>query len=171
MKYEKKIILRIIALILISYPLLKEIFVPITYEFVKSFTSSVYGVSTEGYLMMVEGQFLNFVPACAAIAAFYLLTILIITTKDLDFGLSVKLFAIGGLFIFIANLARIEFLIYLLVEFGKDYFEAVHLTIWRIISSIYVAAIWIFLVGFYKIKNIPIYSDIMYLLKKAKRKP
>ena len=170
MNYQKKLIIRLLALIFISYPLLKVIFMPITYQFVKEITSFFYNISTEGYSMTVEGTTLNFVPACAAIAAFYLLFLLITTTKDLNFKISVKLFLIGGLLIFIANLIRIEFLTYLLVEYGKNYFEMVHIIIWSAISSIYIAVTWIFLVNYYRIKNIPVYSDIKYLLKKIKRR-
>ena len=111
---------------------------------------------------------MEFIEACAATLAYILLGILILLTYGISLKKGIKLFLIGSLLIFIANLIRIEVLIYILVNYGIDYFNTLHLFIWKIVSSVYVALVWIFLCYKYKIKGIPVYSDIKRIKNMAK---
>ena len=103
------------------------------------------------------------IPACTALLAYILLLELILLTRELTLKLSLKLFFQGALMIFLMNLFRILLLIFVYLNFGKNYFDAIHLIFWHIISTIFVAFVWIFLVEKYKIKSIPIYSDLKSL--------
>ena len=103
------------------------------------------------------------IPACTALLAYILLLELILLTRNLSFKLSIKIFLQGALLIFFMNLLRILLLIFIYLYFGKNYFDTIHLVFWHFISTIFVAFVWIFLVEKYKIKSIPIYSDIKSL--------
>ncbi|MDP6642009.1 MAG: pacearchaeosortase, partial [Candidatus Nanoarchaeia archaeon] len=116
---------------------------------------------------------LKIISACVATSAYHLLFGLVIFTKDIKLKTSIYLVLFGSIAIFLANILRIDLLIYIFLEFGKNFFEKVHLFLWQFVSSIYVALIWIFLVKKFKIKTIPIYSDIkhlIHLIKSKKRK-
>jgi len=126
--------------------------------------------SLEGNLLQVGGKTLEFIPACAAVSAYILLGILILLTKGISFPKGIKLFLYGSLLIFLANLVRIELLIYVLVQFGKNYFDTLHLFIWQIVSSVYVALAWVFLTWRFKVKEIPIWSDVQWVWRKFSKK-
>ena len=97
---------------------------------------------------------------------YYLLLLLTTLTKDIKLEKRLKIFFYGSLTIFIINIIRIVFLIILLDNKSYNLFKASHNFFWSIIASILVASIWIYLTKKYKIRSIPIYSDLKYLLKK-----
>ncbi len=114
---------------------------------------------------------LNFIPACVASGAYLLLIILTLTT-ELPLKKSLKTIAQGFLIILIANLIRIDLLIILLIKNYSSLFETLHLFIWKLLSTVFVVLLWIFLTKYNKIENIPIYSDyrkILEIIKEAKR--
>ena len=75
------------------------------------------------------------------------------------------MFFIGAAAIFFMNIARIVILVFVYLNFGKNYFDLVHIVFWHVVSTIFVAAVWIALVEWYKIKQIPVYSDIKEILR------
>ncbi len=133
-------------------------------------TSIFYEASLKGDILQVSGFDLKFIPACAAVSAYLLLVILILLTKDIGFKRGIAVLLIGALMIYAANLIRIEILIWLLVNKGLDYFKTLHLFFWKVLASIYVAFVWVFLTRLFKIKEIPLYSDLKYLLLNLKKK-
>ncbi len=166
MKYEKKLVIRLVLAIALalSYQPLYTILIPITlypsFYLLKIFG---YEASLSGITILTNSHSLTFIPACAAASAYILLGILILLTKDIKLKTGMKMFFLGSLIILIANIIRIESLIFILVNGGKNYFETLHLLIWKVLSSIFVAFVWIFLIKKYKIKSIPLVSDIKYL--------
>ena len=117
---------------------------------------------------IIQNNKLNFISACTAASAYLLLVLLTLTTK-MELKKSVKVFLLGILLIFIANIIRIDVLIITLIEFGSKAFETIHLLFWKILSSIYVVLVWIFLTKIFKIEKIPIYSDSKEIYKLYKR--
>ena len=63
------------------------------------------------------------------------------------------------LLILIANIIRIDILIIALVKYSSNLFNTLHLFFWKVLSTIYVVILWIFLTKLFKIKEVPIYSD------------
>lgn len=108
----------------------------------------------------------TFVDACAATLAYVLLLILLLVTRGITFFQALKMFVLGSVSIFVLNILRIIFLVYLYIRFGVDYFAMAHLFLWHIVSTIIVAGIWIALVEYYHIVNIPVISDIKETLKR-----
>ena len=114
---------------------------------------------------------LNFIPACIASGAYLLLMILTLTT-ELEFKKALKVIAQGFLLILIANLIRITLLILLLINNYSNLFETLHMLIWKLLSTVFVVLLWIFLTKVNKINNIPIYTDfkkVVEILKEAKK--
>lgn len=167
MRYEKKLVMRLALAIIIvlSYKIFYKVLIPLTLYPSFYILNLFYKASLQGQTILVNSHALIFIPACAALSAYILLAILILLTKDIKLKTGIKMFFLGSLIIFIANVIRIETLIFILVNGGRNYFETLHLFIWKVLSSIFVAIVWIFLIKFYKIKSIPLVSDIKYLRK------
>ena len=168
MRYEKKLVIRLVLAIILalSYQLLYKILMPITlYPSFYILKTIGYEASLSGITILTNSHALTFIPACAAASAYILLGILILLTKDIKLKTGLKMFFLGSLIILAANIIRIESLILILINGGKNYFETLHLFVWKVLSSIFVALVWIFLIKRYKIKSIPILSDIKYLRK------
>lgn len=157
-------------LLAIFYPLYYFLFSPLTLWLSYGLLRLFLQATLEGTTILAGGRSLTFIPACTAASAYLLLTILILLTRGISFRLRVKLFLLGSLLILVANIIRIEFLFYLLYYVGKNYFETLHLLIWKVLSSVYVACVWIYLTWKYKIEGIPLYSDFQYILKHLQRK-
>lgn len=175
MEYIKRAIIRYsIAIVLMIFGLKIIYFLISTTTFKLSYLSLFYYspaiASTTSFI--IENHKLNFIPACTAASAYLLLALLLLTT-NIKFKKALKVFLLGSLFILIANIVRIDILIITLIEYGSKAFDTIHLFFWKILSTIYVVLLWIFLTKFFKIKEIPIYSDfkrILTLYKKSKNK-
>ena len=146
-----------------------KILTPLTVVAVGAILSLFTEVIVVGNLMLVDGIFIEIVPACVAGAAFYLLFLLIFSTAEVKprkrfFALVT---AVGTLFFL--NVIRIVFLS-LIVD--KTYFFVIHWVLWHVASTVFVVAVWFFIVRIYKIKSIPVYSDVKYLisLRKSRKK-
>nr|MBA4405470.1 hypothetical protein [Nanoarchaeum sp.] len=172
MKYTKKLASRLlfIILFLLIYKFLGEILTFLTINLSNLILNLFYPSKIIENSIYVQNQVITFVPACIALTAYSLLFLLIIFTKDIKLKTSVKMFLLGSLFIFVLNLIRIEFLIFLLIKNNYNLFEQVHMLFWNFVSGLYVAFVWIFLVTKYKIKSIPIYSDVKYLYQRINTK-
>ena len=172
MGYYKNLVIRIvIALIIfiIPYSLINYLLLKLTLYGSYPLLLTKYSPTIIGNSFMINNNLLNIISACVATSAYYLLLVLIIFTKDLRLKTSIYLFLIGSTLILAANIIRIDILIFIFLEYGKNIFERFHLFIWEFISSIYVALVWIFLVKKFKIKTIPVYSDIKYLIKNIRK--
>lgn len=128
---------------------------------------SGYSFNVEGYTLVLNGQNLEFVSACIATSAYYLLALLILLTKDLKLKDRFYMFLSGCLLILFMNVIRIDILLYLLEEFSENWFGKLHIFFWHFVSSVYVAAVWIFLAYRFKVKSVPVYSDFRFLLSKS----
>jgi len=125
-----------------------------------------------GSFIFFKGTIIEIAPACVAGAAFYLLFILILSTAEVKpMKRFYALITASGMF-FILNLSRIVFLTLIA---RASYFPTVHWIFWNLVSTIFVVAIWFAVIKIYKIKSIPVYSDVKYLRnlkfgKKSKRR-
>jgi len=143
---------------------------PLTIRSVSSILSIFSRVSTNANYIIFKGTIIHIVPACVAGAAFFLLFLLLFSTAEIKplkrFYALITSLAI----LFIFNILRIISLAYLI---KTPYFQSVHWIFWHLLSTILVVLIWIFIIKIYKIKDIPVYSDIVYLkglIKKPKEK-
>lgn len=170
MKYVPSLIIRIVLAFLLPYKFFAFFIVPATFELTIQITKLFLEFDTAGHSLIIGSYWLNFIEACAAVSAYYLLFFLIILTKNISLKKGVLLFFMGAGMIFLLNLARIEFLIFLLVTQGYNAFQLIHVILWEVVSTIYVAFTWIFLIYFFRIREIPAYSDLKTLIRMI-RKP
>ncbi len=156
-------------LLAIFYPLFYLLFSPLTlwasYGVLELFTDGIL----EGTTIFVGTTKLVFVPACTAASAYLLLALLILLTRGISWRLGIRLFLLGSLLIFAANIIRIQVLFYLLFNVGKNYFDTLHLLIWKVLSSVYVATVWIFLTWKFKIRETPVVSDFQSVMQKIRK--
>jgi exosortase/archaeosortase family protein len=170
MKHEYSLIVRTFIAVVVSvfYNYFYFIFTPVT----------VYGsgflLSLLGYNVIINGNRLSigdssfvFIEACIALAAYYLLFLLVIFTKDLGLKKSLRIFGLGSLLILVMNVIRVDILIILFIEASERWFETIHMVFWKFLAGIYVALVWIALTRYYKVKEIPIFSDLKELYKKS----
>lgn len=170
MRYEYRLIFRVLVAILFRPQIFYLIFtyptIIVSFILLKLFG---YNVIKEGTSLVVNNVTLNFVEACVASSAYYLLLFLILLTKDIKLKTMIDMFLLGSIIIFIVNIIRIFILIVILLAKGYDWFNLIHLTFWYGVASVLVFLVWIYLTKKYRIKSIPVYSDVLYLISKIKK--
>lgn len=127
----------------------------------------------EGNLIFFSGFYAQIIPACVAGAAYYLLFILNLTTP-MKVDQRVKSLSFLLLSFLFLNVLRILVFASLLAN-GSQYFDLAHNVVWYFGSTVMVIVIWFVNVWFFKIRAIPIYSDVKEVFgevvgKKSKRK-
>lgn len=115
-----------------------------------------------GNVLLIEGQYIKIVSACVAGSAYYLLTILNLTTP-MSFRQRIKslVFVLSAFFIF--NSIRIFIFSHLSI-IGYEYFDTAHLASWYIGSIALVIGIWFSNQYLFKIKEVPVLSDIKKIM-------
>src|SRR3989344_7679756 len=161
MSYYRNLVVRLAVPFIISYQVLNEIFynatIYVPYFLMKLANYQV--IMIQPYLI-TQNNYIRFSEACAAVSAYFLLLLLVVFTKDIKIKARIKIFLIGSLIIFSVNVARILLLIFILEKKGFSAFQQSHDVFWIIFGSFAVAFTWIFLTRFYKIKSVPVYSDM-----------
>lgn len=138
----------LLGLGLFNLKLLYFVFTPLTVYPVFAILSLVY---------------VQIIPACIAGAAYYLLLILNLSTP-MDFGKRVKsIFFLLAIFL-VLNIARILIFAAIAV-LGKQYFYIAHKLTWYFGSTVLVVLVWFANVWFFKIKEVPIYTDVKSIFK------
>ena len=118
-------------------------------------------------IILINGFFpIELIEACIAGSAYYLLLILNLSTPGLK--LKTRIYAIVFSFVFflIINILRI-FVLSLVAVSGSSFFGITHKVFWYLISTLFVVGIWFAEVKLFKIKEIPIYSDLKNLYNKS----
>ena len=105
----------------------------------------------------------EFIPACVATAAYVLLAFLILLTKDISPAERLQMFVYGSLGILAFNILRIELLLFTYFRLNAS-FDALHLFVWKFMSTAFVVILWLVLARIYRIKSVPVYSDVKYIL-------
>ncbi len=166
----ENLILRYLILLLVGLPnlgIFYVIFTPLTLYPVYFLLSIFFDVSLIGNVMLIERCFsIELIDACIAGSAYYLLTILNLSTPNIKIPKRIKmlLWAFAA-FLFI-NILRI-LLLGLLSISESPLFNFTHEFFWYFVSIVMVIGIWFAEVKLFKIKDIPFYSDLKVLHKKS----
>ena len=152
------------VLVGVFYQIFYWIFSPWTLHSTYWILNLVYNVVLEGNLITFDSVTFALIPACTAATAYLLLTMLILVTRGIKLLTRIKIWIYGCLLILVFNTLRIFLLIWIYVTFGQNYFDALHLMFWHVVSTVVVILIWIGLTKKYKVKGIPVYSDLKYIL-------
>ena len=154
------------VLLALSYNLLYLVLSPITVLGSFVLLDPFYNVALVGTELIFDSVTFSFIPACIAVSAYLFLGALILFTRGIGWRLALKMFAIGSGAIFLANLMRILFLVWVYVQYGRNIFESLHFSIWFLVSTVFIAGLWIGLVKYYEVKGVPVYSDLKAVLDK-----
>lgn len=146
-----------------------KIFYPLTFMPV-NFILEMLGETKVFYtlnLILYNTIAIDLVGACIAGAAYYLIFILVMSTGNLASLKRLKILLLSMLIFLVFNIVRI---IIMVLIANKDYFTSVHMFFWYFISIIFVVLIWFLMVRLFKIKDIPVYSDLKFLLNSIRGK-
>ena len=145
------------------------IFTPLTIYPVYHILNLFYDITLLNNSIILGNQQIDIINACIAGSAYFLLFILNFSTpmkpKQRIYSLIYSLFLL-----LVLNILRIIILSILLFNnLNPNLFEFTHKLFWYGLSTIFVIAIWFSEVKLFKIKDIPIYSDFMFLKKLIKK--
>ena len=149
------------------------IFTPLTVHpvyFLLGLFFDVALLSSRVILLISQNIPIEIVNACVAGSAYYLLLILNLTTPGIKVKTRTKMILFSFLSLLIVNVLRI-FLLTLLVVSDSVFFDITHILFWYVLSTAFVVIIWFAEVKIFKIKEIPLYSDIKYLRSQSNKKP
>ena len=145
------------------------IFGPLTFYPVLFILKLFYSAGLSGLeLLIVNSYEISLVDACIAGSAYYMLAILNLTTRGIAFFKRIKIFFLDAALLLALNILRIVILAILLVE-SSALFDVMHFIFWHVVSVAFVVFIWLFTIKIYKIKEIPVWSDILYLKSLMKK--
>lgn len=119
-------------------------------------------------IIIANGAAIELIPACIAGSAYYLLTILNLSTSNIKIKKRIKILAIAFASFLVFNILRI-FLLSVMSIKSSPLFDVTHLFFWYVVSIVLVVAIWFAEVKIFKIKEIPIYSDIKFLYLNSRK--
>lgn len=148
------------------------IFTPLTVYPVYWIIKAFFDASLLGNIILIKQSIpIEMIPSCIAGAAYFLLFVLNMSIPNIKLKKRVKMILLSFLSLLMLNILRIVILIFIFL-FGISFFDITHKVFWYVLSTIFVIGIWFAEVKIFKIKEIPVYSDIKYLIdsiKKAKK--
>ncbi len=152
-----------------SLALFYAVFTPLTVLLSSFLISLFYPMLVEGNVFYINSYVIELINACIAGSAYYLLLILNLLTKGISISDRIKIFLFTSLAFLLVNVLRIMILIVILVQYGLDLFNKVHITFWILGSTIIVVGIWILTVKIFRVKGVPIYSDLKEVFRIIKK--
>ena len=118
--------------------------------------------------ILLSGFPIEIIGACVAGSAYYLLLILNLSIREITIKKRIEMLLFSFASFLIINILRIFFLSILYVN-GTSFFDIAHKLFWYLGSTVFVVGIWFLSVKIFKVKEIPLYSDIFYLLNSGKK--
>ena len=116
-----------------------------------------------------KGYFASIIPACIAGSAYYLLLILNLTTPMEKRKRFYNLIFIIFSFL-ILNIIRIITFAIIFANKGFEIFNLAHAATWYFGSTVLVILIWFLGVMLFKIKSVPIYTDVKIIINQIRSK-
>ena len=176
MKNPLKIFIRYLIIVLIAIPnlfIFYFIFTPATvYPVFGLFKIFFKEVLLVGDTFQISNEFfIEIIPACIAGSAYYLLFILNLSIPKIKIKKRVKMILFSFSFLLILNIIRILILslIFVYLPENQNLFNITHKLFWYLGTTIFVVLIWFIEVKAFKIKEIPVYSDIKFLYKEIRK--
>ncbi len=163
---------RYLILILLGIPnlfIFYFIFTPLTvYPSAWLLGKFVGATLIDGNVLLIGGIKAQILAACVAGAAYYFLVILNLTTP-IKPKKRVKSLVFLILAFLILNIIRIV-IFGSLISNGASYFSIAHEITWYIGSTLLVIILWFVNVWMFKIKTIPVYTDVKSIIKEIRYK-
>ena len=148
--------------------LIYKIVTPITIFLVGKTVTLFGSIYSLGNLFYFSDFNVMLIPACVAGSAFFLLVFLVFSTANISPKKRILALLTSTAILLLLNYIRIILMISIA---NTLYFETVHWIFWNLTSVLFVVVIWFFVAKIYKINEVPIYSDIKYLISLRNKKP
>ena len=162
---------RYLILVLVALPglwIFYFVFTPLTIYPIYLFLNLFFDVVLLGKIILINDRIpIEFIRACIAGSAYYLLLVLNLSTSKINSKKRVKMIIFSFASFLLINILRIVILIFLFM-YGFAFFDITHKLFWYFMSVVFVIGIWFVQVKIFKIKEIPFYSDLKFLYKKIK---
>jgi exosortase/archaeosortase family protein len=171
-EFVYSIFIRYFLLIIAALPnfwIFYFIFTPLTVYPVYFFLNILFGATLFGNFIFIADYYppIEIIGACVAGAAYYLLLILNLSVPNIKTKKRIKMLCFAFLSFLIVNILRIISLSVILV-LKPGLFDITHKLSWYLGSIVLVVAIWFIEVKKFKIKAIPVYSDLKSISKYIK---
>jgi exosortase/archaeosortase family protein len=127
-----------------------------------------FDTSLTSNILLVNNIPIEIIGACVAGSAYYLLLILNLSTRGIKLEKRILVLLFSFFSLLIVNILRIFLLSSLLIS-GASFFDVAHKLFWYTGSVFFVILIWFLSVRLFKIKEIPFYSDIIFLLGRSRK--
>ncbi|HII16211.1 MAG TPA: pacearchaeosortase [Nanoarchaeota archaeon] len=170
--YARELALRLLTAFAvgISYNLFYMVLSPVTLYLSYFFFSLFHPMSAlAGSAIQTQTASFELIPACVATAAYVLLAFLILLTKDISPADRLQMFVYGSLGLLAFNILRIELLLLTYFRLNAS-FDALHLFVWKFMSTAFVVVLWLALARIYRVKSIPVYSDFVHIAGMIRKK-
>ena len=144
-----------------------KIFFPSTF-YLSYLLLSLFGETTvfpNVSIILFNQVSIEIIKACVAGSAYYLLFILAMSIPNVKISKRILLILFSFAVLLLVNSIRI---LLMGIVAQTIYFESLHMFFWYVLSTIFVVGIWFLSVKLFKIKEIPVYSDVKYLIEKTK---
>jgi len=135
-----------------------------TLYLVKIILNSFSITTIQNNLIYFNNLSIELIPACISASAYYLLFILLLSIPNINIKKRASILLLSFFSFFIANVLRICLLSF---WFNSTYFDLLHKSFWFILSTMFVVLIWFSLVKIFEIKQIPFYTDFIFLYNKT----
>lgn len=176
MKTEKPlwdIFIRYGILILVAIPnlwLFYSVFTPLTVYPVYWLLNVFFDVSLlAGNVILVNNTIpIELIQACIAGSAYYLLLMLNLFTPKIKMSTRLRMILYSFLAFLVINILRI-FILSIVAVNSSSFFNITHKIFWYSVSTVFVVGIWFAQVKTYKVKEIPLYSDIKYISRLTRK--
>ncbi len=146
-------------------------FKPIILGIISLVLGIFYNLSVQGNFLFFPGfnMSVEIIDACIAGSAYFLLLVLNLLTREISVLKRIGLFLFCFLSLFLLNITRLLVLVPLFLN-NSSSFDFTHKFFWFVLSIAFVVLIWILGTLVFKVKNIPVYSDIQDILRRLKTK-
>lgn len=167
------ILIRYLVLILVGLPnlwIFYAVFTPLTVYPSLWISKLFFDVALiSRTTLLVNGQIpIDLIKSCIAGAAYYLILILSLSVPGIKIKKRLLMIGTSFLSLLVLNIIRIVLLVWIYVSYNAA-FDLTHEIFWYALSTIFVIGIWFAEVKIFKIKEIPFYSDIIFLFKRTIR--
>ena len=161
----------LLVLPLFNLALFYLVFTPLTIAPVYAVIQILYpgAVLLGSSTIFFQGEYAQIIPACIAGAAYYLLIILNLTTP-MSAAQRVKSLLFLIIAFLVLNILRIIFFMYWFAS-GNNYFDIAHQATWYFGSTVMIFIIWFTNVLLFRIQAIPVYTDILEIIKDIRHTP
>ena len=145
------------------------VFTPLTVYPVYWITKIFFDSFLIGTTIVIQESIpIELIESCIAGSAYFLLLILNMSVPGINTKRRIKMVLLSFLALLALNILRIVILI-IVYMFGASFFDVTHKVFWYALSTLFVVGIWFAEVKIFKIKEIPVYSDVKSLLESAKK--